>query len=221
MLMKSTFTKTLYWTSCALTAIALACVIVGCATSAAHPPTALDRAFMNVETNYVPVVHVVTNVVSVTNESHQVAWQTNFATVTVTNEEYRLTPNATAQTVQAIGGATGGLFGVGGIASTALAGLFSIWASMRSSKRYQTAAVVAQNVQTLRAFIQGLPNGAAYDAALTKWMASHQAEAGVTDQVLGLLENEVNNDTAQFAAQKVRDIIAALQGGNSPTPGAK
>jgi hypothetical protein len=209
----------------------------GCQT----PPTNFEKRFMNVETNYVPQVHWQTNtvpvyttnlvtvlqtnivaggppqVVTLTNEQRIVTFQTNVALVTVTNEQYRLTPNDTAKQIETIGGTVGNLFGVGGVVSTALAGIFGAWASFRSSRRYQTAATIAQNVQDIRSFIQKLPNGAAYDAALTKWIAAHQAEAGVTDQVLQLLQNEVSNQDAQYAAEQIRNTIAALQGSN-PSP---
>lgn len=205
----------------------------GCQT----PPTKVEKRFFDVETNYVPALHWQTNtvpvyttnlvtvlqtnivaggppqVVTLTNEVRNVTWQTNVAQVTVTNEQYRLTPNDTAKQIETIGGTVGNLFGVGGIVSTALAGIFGAWASFRSSRRYQTAATIAQNVQDIRSFIQKLPNGAAYDAALTKWIAAHQAEAGVTDQVLQLLQNEVSNQDAQYAAEQIRNTLAALQGG--------
>lgn len=205
------------------------------------PPTNFEKRFLNVETNYVPQIKWQTNtvpiyttntvtvlqtnnvpggppqVVTLTNEQRIVTWFTNVAVVTVTNEYYKATPNDAAKAVENIGGTVGGLFGVGGLVSTAIAGIFGAWASFRSSRRYQTAATIAQNVQDIRAFIQKLPNGAAYDAALTKWIADHQAQAGVTDQVLALLEKEVNNQDAQFAADQIRNMIAALQG----TPVAK
>lgn len=209
-------------------------LLAGCQNP--KPLTSLERKFFNEETNYVPVIHVVTNVVPLyttnfvtvtqtnqigqvvthTNEVLNTVWQTNVATTYTTNEQYRVTPNGTATAITQVGGTVGNLFGAGGLVTTALAGLFGVWASIRSSRRYDTGAVLAQNVQQMRAFVQALPNGAAYDRALTNFMQAHQADAGVLNQVLTLIQNEVSNSDAQFAAQSVIATINSLS--QTPPP---
>jgi hypothetical protein len=193
------------------TAILALLLLSACQT----PPTKAEKRLFDVQTNLVTQVVFQTNTVPVfTNEQRIVTFQTNVVQLTVTNEQYRLTPNDTAKSIEQIGGTVGNLFGVGGIVSTALAGIFGIWARSRSSRNYQTSATLAQNVEDIRAFIKSLPDGMAYDTALTKWMADHQAEAGVTDQVLALLRDEVSNKDAQYAADQVRGTLAALRGTN-------
>lgn len=228
--MKPTFTKSLFWMSLAFAVASCALILLFSGCQNPKPLSSFERHFLNEETNYVPVLHVVTNVVPVyqtnmvtvlqtnqvgqtvlhTNEVVETVWHTNVVINTTTNEEYKVTPNGTATAITQVGGTVGNLFGAGGLVSTALAGVFGIWASIRSSRRYDTAAVLAQNVQQLRAFVQALPNGATYDTALTNFMQTHQADAGVLNQVLTLIQSEVKNSDAQFAAQSVIATINAL-----------
>lgn len=201
---------------------------VGCAS---RPPTVLERRYFDIQTNVVPVVQVQTNIVpitllqtntiTVTNVQGVLevrtnivlipAYQTNTITVTNRQESYVYTPGAGASEIQQVGGAIGSLFGVGGIVSTAIGAFFSLWGYGRSKKNYVTAANVAQTVEVLREFIKSLPDGSAYDTALVQWMQAHQAEAGVMNQVIDILQRDVNNPDAIVAAQQVRNTINALR----------
>lgn len=204
-------------------------LLQGCSTFGRNPspPTKLEQALFQPVTNYVPVVvpSYVTNQVTVTQTNVQgvTSYLTNIVPVTVpaaTNlqQQISLTPGAgekgatTAVTVGA------GLFGYGGIASTAMALFFGAWRWLRSAKSVATAGNSMQIVEVMREFIKSLPNGAAFDNQLTKFMADHQAEAGVTQDVLSLLENAVSNPDAKVAAA---NVIATLQSlGINPTVAA-
>lgn len=216
-----------------------ALIIAGCASK---PPTAFEQRFFNITTNP-PTLSVHTNVfevtqfktnqvtVQVTNVQGVVEYQTNVAVVPVvlrqtntvfqTNAEtYVYTPGAGAQSVKEIGGTVGNLFGVGGLVTTAIGGLFSLWGFVRSKKSYATAAGLAQTIETIRSFVQQLPNGNTYDTALVQFMQQHQAETGTINQVLQLLANEVSNPDAQVASAHIREAITAL-GVTLPPPPAK
>jgi hypothetical protein len=202
-------------------------ILEGCASK---PPTAFESRLFTITTNY-PTVAVVTNVVPVTifqtnlipvtnkfnvieittNVVNIPAFQTNVITITNSETSYNYAPGPGVAEIRRVGGDVGGLFGVGGLVSTALGGLFSIWAYVRSKKNYATAANIAQTVEMMREFIKGLPNGANYDAQLVQWIESNQARAGVLQSVLALLEREVSNPDARAAAQQVQLILANLQ----------
>lgn len=219
---------------------AIAASLFGCVTK---PPTALEQHYFNITTNP-PVLSVTTNVISVTlyrtNEVTipvtniqgvieyktnvvvvpSTVLQTNLAVVTNVPETYNFAPGANQQNVKDIGGAIGNLFGAGGLVTTAIGALFSIWGLVRSRKNSQTAIGLAQTIETMRSFVQQLPNGATYDTALVQWMQQHQAETGTINQVLTLLANEVSNPDAQVAAEHIRAAISAL-GVTLPPPPPK
>lgn len=217
--------------------------IIGCAAfKTGAPPTAVESKLFDVHTNFIPIVLPVTNYVQVTSfqtnvvpvfqtNAQQVAvvtYQTNVVPVTVqtTNvsmvatqqANYTYTIGKGGQDVTQVGGLVGNLFGVGGLVSTGLAGLLSIWGWVRSSKNYATGANLAQSIETIRSFVQQLPNGAVYDKALTDWLQNHQVQTGEINQVLTLLANEVNNDSAKMAAQQIMAAIAALNPSAVPKP---
>lgn len=174
--------------------------LIGCSVVGRNPtpPTKLESGIFNVQTNLVPVVEYRTNEVGVT--------LTNYSYLT----NYAYAQGSGAQAIKDTGGAIGNLFGVGGLVSTALGGLLSIWGYLRSSKNYATAANTAQVVETLRQFIKTLPNGTAYDTALTQFMTQHQSEAGVVGNVLQILQNEVSNPDAKEAAAQVITTLRQL-----------
>lgn len=189
-------------------------LILGCSAVGRNPspPTKLEQGIFNVQTNYVTEVstNVAPQVVAgVTN------WVTNVVSQVMPQYTYTLGPGG--QAIKDTGSAIGNLFGVGGLVSTGLAGLLGIWAKLRSSKNYDTAANTAQIVETLRQFIKGLPNGAAYDTALTQFMMQHQSEAGVLAQVTQILAAEVSNPDAKVAAAEIVATLRSL-GVNVPTP---
>lgn len=211
-------------------------LIVGCSS----PPTKFETRLFDVQTNRFPIIELKTNVIQITvfntnmvyttNSPEKVTaqptvattniWQTNVVWITNGFEEaYSYRPGARAREVQETAGAVGNLFGVGGIVTTGIGALLALWAQMRSSRRYTTAATLAQTIETLRVFMRSLPNGTAYDTAFVQWMQSQQMNAGVVQQVVDLLQREVSNPDAKEAAREVSEIITALQGlPNPPTP---
>jgi hypothetical protein len=173
--------------------------MIGCsAFKAGSPPTGTEQALFTIQTNYVTIP------VPVTNADHTVTVQT----ATRTNYVYANGPGI--QNAQEIGTAIGNIFGVGGLVGTAIGGLGSLWGWYRSSKWRGTGASLAQSIETMRAFIQQLPNGQNYDNALTQWLMQHQQDTQTVSQVLDLLENDVNNDNAQVAAEQIKKVIASL-----------
>lgn len=216
----------------------IAATLFGCVN---HPPTALEQKYFNITTNP-PVISVTTNVISVTlyrtNEVTQTVTnlqgvtefktnvvvipqtvlQTNLAVVTNQPETYNFSPGAGQQNIKEIGGLVGSFFGAGGLVTTAIGGLFSIWGLLRSKKNYGTAAQLAQTIETLRSFVQQLPNGGTYDTALVQWMQHHQAETGTINQIIGLVKNEVSNPDALVAAEHIRAAITALGVTLPPAP---
>ena len=89
--------------------------------------------------------------------------------------------------------------------------VFGAWQWLRSSKSTATATNTVQVVEVARELLKTLPNGTAYDTVLTKWMADHQAEAGVTAQILDILGNSTDNATAKDTVKKLQETLAALQ----------
>lgn len=217
-----------YLLFCSTIGLLATLIMAGCAGG---PPTRWEQRYFNivtnqfteivVQTNVIPVTVVKTNVLQITNLLGVTQfttniipvfeYRTNVATVTNITEAYQYTPGAGAQSIKEVGGAIGNLFGVGGIVTTALGGLFGLWAQMRSSRRYRTAGSLAQTIETLRTFVKTLPNGVAYDQAFVNWMQSKQAEAGVLTDVVALLEREVSNPDAKQAVHNVQNLITALQ----------
>jgi len=174
--------------------------ICGCSVVGKNPrpPTALESGIFNVTTNYAPVVtQYVTNGVPV------------YVTNIIPQYQYSATGQG-AQDIKGVAGTIGTLFGAGGVATTAVSGLLALWGYLRSSKNYATAANTAQLVETLRQFIKSLPNGTAYDSALTQFMTQHQNEAGVLAQVTQILASEVSNPDAKVAADSVITTLRQL-----------
>lgn len=229
-----------------------AVLLSGCAFAGRNPsaPTKVESMLFTTVTNYVqvtnqvaqivPVYSNVLQVVTVTNVvpgQAPVVVQTNFLTqvvdhyltntVTIISNAPAYTETVkptTAASVQGAGSALNMFIpGVGGLVSSGVLGLLSLWGYLRSSKLGDTSAALAQEIETVRTFLQQLPNGAAYDAALVNFMQAHQAEAGVTSQVLALLAKAVSNPDAQAAATEVQRTLQQLQLSTAavptPTPG--
>lgn len=232
---------------CSLVILTAGAAITGCSLLPATgaPPTKVESAIYNVQTNYLTVVVPVTNMVPVTifHTNNVTVTQTNTLGVTqvvtniviqpviiqqpvvgeqtnqVPNYSYTPKPGAGA-VVNTIGTVVNTFFpGAGSLVATGVTGLIGLWGYLRSSKNFNTSAAIAQEVETIREFVKGLPNGATYDAALTNFLQAHQADANVLNQVLNLLKNEVSNSDAQIAAQQIQQTISALTGG-TVNPGA-
>jgi hypothetical protein len=106
--------------------------------------------------------------------------------------------------------------GIGGLVTTGLTALIGLYGYLRSSKNYNTGVALTQEIQTIRNFIQSLPNGATYDAALMQFAQAHQADAGVLNNVIAMLASETSNPDARAAAQGVITTINSLT--QSPPP---
>lgn len=208
--------------------------ITGCAALSSAiganptPPSKAEQVLYVTQTNIVEQVIMRTNtitypeaqVIQVTNVNNQVVFQTNTVQVidhqivTVTNQVATYTetvaPTTTA-TVNAVGaGINVAAPGVGTMVSTGLLALLALWGHLRSYKNGNTAAAVAQEVETLREFIQSLPNGTKYDTAITSWLQAHQLETGTAQQVLTLVENKVSNPDAVAAAKEISETLTSL-----------
>ena len=232
-IMKSRTRSVIYGGIVLLTFIVAMLAIHGCAS---RPPTQFEQGIFDIRTNVVPVVEVRTNIVPVTIVQTNVVtvtnvtgvaefktnlipvflYQTNVVTTTNLSESYLYTPGAGAANVRQVGTEVGNVFGVGGMVGTALGALFSLWGYMRSRKSLVTAANIAQTVETMREFIKSLPNGQQYDNELVNWMTTNQANAGVLQNVITLIQQQVSNRDAQDAAAHIQDIIKGLQSGTLP-----
>lgn len=197
-----------------LTCIAAIAVLlaVACATKA---PTALETQLFDVATNTVTLTNVTPVVESITNDAGTVTTKTNWQSEAVEVEAYDFKPGEKAQAVIETGGAIGGLFGVGGLVSTALSGLLGLWAAFRSKKTSQTAAVLAQVIETGRSILKTTPQGSQLDSAWRDWMLKHQKETGVVQEVLKLLPKVVDNATAQ---QTAKQLLALMDYEKKPEP---
>lgn len=227
-------TRSIIYGGIALASFIIAMMAIhGCAS---RPPTQLEQGLFNIQTNVVPVVEVRTNIVPVTivqtnvisvtnvtgvtefrtNLVPVVLYSTNVVVTTNAQESYVYTPGPGAANVRQVGTEVGNIFGVGGMVGTALGALFSLWGYARSKKNLVTAANIAQTVETMREFIKTLPNGQQYDNELVNWMTTNQANAGVLQNVITLLQQQVNNRDAQDAAAHIQEIIKGLQSGTLP-----
>lgn len=218
----------------------LLCVgVLGCKMFGTNPspPTAVERALFDVITNHVTVTnvvqlttpvwqtnqYVVTNVVQVPGQPPTIVFSnyservvdhfiTNTVQVPATNETYTLsTKESTKAEAQTVGSLVSTFVpGAGGLVSMGLLAILGAWGHLRGNKNGNTAVAIAQEVQTIRNFIQLLPNGDQYDSALTRFMQTHQLEAGVVQNVLSILKSKIDNDDARTAAQEVADTLGAL-----------
>ena len=211
--------------------VAAMLTLTGCASEfGVNPvgPNAVESKLFAVATNAVTQTINTTNTVTVTNVATvavtntvgqvipvlvtNTVTQTQIVPVLVTNAAYTLTTApATTATVQAAGAIINGFApGLGSTIAAGLMALFGLWGHLRSQKATNTSAAIAQEVETLREFIQTLPQGAKYDTAITAWLQAHQVETGTAQQVLGLLENNVDNPAAKVAASEIQATLAAL-----------
>ena len=202
--------------------------LTACSALTSAPPTKVESALFDIKTNYVPVVAVQTNVVTVTqtnmvtvrNPVTEVMYQTNQVsvvsvgtnTVTVTNlvPAYDFTVKTNVSNdVSAIGAVASTFFpGFGGLISTGIAGLLGLWATMRTkSQGNQIAANLTQAIQTARSVIKSLPNGAAIGAQFDNFLVQHQTDANLLDEIGAIVDSTVNNDQAQGAATKIINLI--------------
>lgn len=197
-----------------LTASALA--LAGCANLGLKPPTKLESKLFDVQTNVVQNVTWSTNLVTVTNTvtltnaagvvssapvitaTPVVLQTTNFQT------NYAFTPGQTAATASGVAGAAGGLFGWGGLASTAVAGLFSLYAGIRSKQSNQVAGALTQGIEVAKSVMAQVPGGGQKLVdSFTARLAKNQQTLGIAGDVAGLIDKYVDPETADAHATKV------------------
>lgn len=209
-----------------LLALCISLPIVGCRMFGAYPtpPSPTEAKLWNIVTNQVPQVVTQTNVVTrfdvitLTNQVGLVTFTTNtFTTTNLVNatnvvEAYEYVPKPQVQqTVTQLGNAVAPFTaGWGSIISAALVGLYGLWAHLRSTKSTATSSALTQEIEAIRSYILTLPQGTKIDTAVTTFMQQHQVEAGVADQVLGLIKGFSSNTTVAGAAAQLQDAIAAL-----------
>ena len=216
---------------------------LGCSALTSAPPTKVESALFNVQTNVTPIAVLQTNfvtqtvfqtnVVTVRNPVTEVMYQTNQVTqvmqtvgtniVTVTNlvPSYAFTVKTNVSNdVNALGTVASTFFpGFGGLISTGIAGLLGLWATMRTKANgNQIAANLTQAIQTARSVIKSLPNGAAIGTQFDSFLVQHQTDANLLDEIGKIVDATVNNDQAQGAATKIINLVTTPL--NTPTPPA-
>lgn len=181
--------------------------VAGCAWFGAepNPPTKFDEALFNIKTNQVITATVTTNS---TGQS-----VTNLATKETYTETPKMEVTSTFGTI--LNYVIPGSKGIATLGATLVLGLLG---HLRSYKRGQTNNAMGQEVETMLEFLNALPNGSSYYNAIVSFLQSHQAEAGVTQEVLALLRDKISNPDAKIAAQEIIDAINGLPQGTGTTP---
>ena len=202
--------------------VSLLVILCGCSST----PTRLDEKFFDIQTNAVPRIITITNIVPAapspqpagdpplsTLPSPLPQWQTNIITITNFLESYTYTPNTNAAQLASTVTRTADLFGPWGqLAGVVIGGIIGGYGLLRSSRSAKTAGVLAQVIETGRQVLQSTPEGQAMDQQWKLWMMQHQAEQGVVLDVLKLLDNVVDEPSAKTTAQ---ELIALIK---KPTP---
>lgn len=182
------------------------------------------------KTNQVDQYHL--EIVPVTNTLVETVLRTNVVSLTNQVEIYHYTPGTNAAMVGGIAGTAAAPFGWGGVVGTGMAGLFAAWAAYRNrqnaaraaglgvdyAQSQATAAALAQIIETGRQVLQTTPQGQAIDAQWKQWMIQHQVETGTIQNVLGLLNNVVDEASAKVVASQLSSMIQERNTTPMPTP---
>lgn len=208
-------------------ALMTGCSLMGTSPSA---PSKFEQSLFNVQTNWTTnsvwttniIPQVVTQQVWHTNTIGLLDIQTNTYTIFTTNvafvtntiPQYVMTTSDSTKTLVSGTGTLINTFfpGGGGAVTAGILALLAAWGHLRSSKNGDTAAALAQEVETMREFIKTLPSGTKYDVAITQFLQDHQVESGVAKQVLSLLSDRVDNPEAKVAMSEIKNTLAALSG---------
>ncbi len=119
-------------------------------------------------------------------------------------ETYTFTPNANASTAATVAGNVAGMFGPWGeLVSLAVGGFFGLYGMLRSSRSNKTAAVLAQVIETGRRILEQTPQGQQAQQQWVQWMMKHQAETGVLQNVIGILNKSVDPAQARSVANQL------------------
>lgn len=190
--------------------LALPIFIAGC-VGPQSAPTAWEQKFFDVETNYAPKIVVVTNTVVKPDPVTQIP-VTNYTVVLATNNipEYVFSRNTNAdETANLVGNILNiAAPGIGSIFVAAIGGLFGLYGTLRSRKSNQTAAALAQIIETGDQVLLSLPNGPALAEQWKAWMVKHQAETGTIAQAANLVANIVDTEDARKAAAQITALIS-------------
>lgn len=205
--------------------------LTGCSST----PYNWESKFYDITTNYTPVINWTTNTVTRTNVVERVVTTTNVVEatgaiqITMTPEKhytvmsdpvvtvstnllvtytYTANTNAAAVTGTAAGIANLVVPGSGGLISLIGAGIWGLWASLRSRKWKNAAAGLSQGIEVYGEVTKALgPTGTKVDAEVKAWLQKHQAQTGTLTAVLDLLNTTVDNEDARKAAQTLKEFI--------------
>lgn len=206
-------------------------LITGCSSK----PYNWETKFMDITTNYTPIVNWTTNTVTRTNVIERIVTTTNVVEatgaiqITMTPEKHYTVVGATEVTVStnmivsyayapntnaaALTGTAAGISnlivpGSGGLVSLIGAGIWGLWASLRSRKWKNAAAGLSQGIEVYGEVTKALgPTGTKVDAEVKAWLQKHQAQTGTLTAVLDLLNTTVDNEDARKAAQTLKEFI--------------
>jgi len=163
------------------------------------------------QVNGTPTIVTLTNMVPVYQTNQLVTTATNYVTVP------QLVPGAGSGATTGVVDAVGSLFGVGGLATTILAGLFAAYLKARNNAlagnadaATQTNSVLAQNIQTVMSVLTATPQGQALLPQVKAYLMKHQAEAGVIEQVAEAVKT-VDPLKAQDSAQAIIDALNRIK----------
>lgn len=139
------------------------------------------------ETNYVAQI-VVSNGVATTN------WLPTGVT---------LTPKPEVEgAIKEVGGAVGGFWGLGGIVSTVLVGLYHLYASVRNKK---VRGALVQGIEVARELIKTTPLGHTVDASYKEWLIKSQQKENVLPAVTKAVEESVDTGEAKDTASAIKE----------------
>lgn len=173
--------------------LAAALVLIGCSST----PYQWETKFYDIKTNTTPQVVVQTNADNV------ITYKTNVVV------EYLYTANTNSAAASQIGGSIAAPFGLGGIVTSSLLGLSTIWGAIRSRRLNKVAAGLVQGIEVASEVLRTTPQGNELDEKLKIWLQAHQAESGTIASVLQLMNSTVDNQEAREVALKLKAEIEA------------
>lgn len=186
---KSDFAPVLFLIAWLSVALVLCATVPGCATRPGKLPNVTERKFYDVETNWVPKLVTVS--------------ASDGTRVLITNQEpiYALKPRVETETaLRTASGVAGSFWGLGGLASTLVAGAYHLYAQGRNRK--VTEALV-QGTETALEVIRSTPQGDKLRDKTVDWLQRNQQAVGVLTAVTELVKEVTDNATAQSAAAKI------------------
>jgi hypothetical protein len=215
-------------------ALAVGAAIALCFTGCQSTPYGWEGKFFTIQTNYLPPIVVVqTNQVFTTNtivkEVAVTNWTTGLPEIVVqpiretfvtsqalvtygTNVNVECVFTAKTNTT-AIGQTLGSLVnlvapGSGGLAMSGFAGLVALYAGWRNRRLKKATGVLAQGIEIYGEVTKAMgPTGDKIDKQVKRVLQLDQAQAGVLKDVMGVLDNTVDNEEAKEAAEAIRKIV--------------